>query len=162
MSDQSFVYVFFSFIALVVIWVTYVMWREDRRAQNVIDQARERLKGRKVVVAIRMKDGKRNYWETLFVKQLMDLGATVLDFSPENANRLWGGDRNYLPEDALGFVGTTWQEGGITWYLDGKFLPKRSGNPITTSEPILAPFFSRHDDVADLHYNLAECVRHYL
>jgi hypothetical protein len=160
MNDQLFGILFVTVVVLVAVVMAYAGFCEYRHDKKVLSQARQKLTNKTMVVAIRMKDGKRNYWETLFIKQLMDLGAKVLDFSPEGGNHLWTGDRDQIPSGAMAFVGTTWDSDGV-WYIDGKFLPVRT-KETTANETVLAPFFSVHGDVAKLHTNLAECVSHYL
>ena len=162
MTDQSIDVVLVAITALIVTIVVYALFREYQREEKVFKQARKKLAEKTVVVAIRTKDGKRNHWETLFIKQLMDLGATVLDFQPENGNNLWAGDRNCIPTGAMAFVGTTW-EANHDWYIDGKFLPVRTNEVVANrNETVLAPFFSVHRHVSELHTNIAECVSSYL
>ena len=133
-------------------------WKETLREKHAANQAAQKLSGKKLVVAIRTKDGKRNYWETLFIKQLMDLGATILNLSPECGNNLWdGGARDEIPEGVIIFVGTTW-ESSVFWRIDGKFLPEKSREIAVRNEPILAPFFSAHNNVNELRGNIVECV----
>lgn len=138
----------------------YFTWKDIHRMNKVATEARQRLAGTQLVVVVRTKDGKRTYQETIVIKQLMDLGAKVLDLSPEDGSKLWGGAREIVPEGAMAFVGTTWEESSV-WYLDGRFLPKRTGE-VKPNEPVLAPYFAWHAGPEKLHDSLAECVRHFL
>ena len=130
------------------------------RKEDSINLAKQKLVDKKFVVVIRTKDGKRNYWETLFIDQMMYLGAEVLYCSLECGNDFWNGSLGEIPTDTIAFVGTTW-ECGEGWWLDGKFLATKSWETALDKKTILAPFFSEHNDVIRLRNNLVECINRF-
>ena len=140
-------------IAVLVVRVVNATERENKTAFR---QAKEKLAGKKFMVAIRGKDGRRTYQETLFIQELINLGVEVLDLSPKNGDRVWIGELNSVPIGVAMFIGTAWEENDIC-YIDGRFFPERGA--AMQNEPIRAAFYLAYQSVYYLGGAMARCVQ---
>jgi hypothetical protein len=103
--------------------------QEEKKRLEAEQRARqmENLRRQRLVVYIREKDGRKNTFEGILIRELLKLGITVEVMSENNGRAIANGDTFSLKNGLLALVGTSWYTadtggGFLNIYCDYRLL----------------------------------------